>query len=289
MKRGNFENVPKNGAGSLYFRDAVVDDLTLDGTNLPLCQFERMGLKAAKVKGGKLTQCLFVDVYLRLANFTEVDFTGTTFRNCNLDRATFRRCNLSYCRFEHTLVDPREIEACLPPQPNLRRDLARNLRKNFESLGDRKSADIFLTHEINAEENELWARFRGSTAYYRDKYGNIERASALGRFTGLKLSGLVWGYGYRICRLLVSYMIITIALSLAGYFLGLQFGDVEAATRGLSFWESVYQAFAETLGSMTTPFVPMSTGARALQVLERFTGTLLLALLAAAAYRRVAR
>jgi len=289
MKRGNFENIPRNGAGSLHFRDAVLDDLKLDGTNLPLCQFERVGLKAAVIRGSNLTQCLFVDVYLRLANFTEVDFTGTTFRNCNLERATFRRCNLRYCRFEHTAVDPHEIEENLPSEPNLRRDLARNLRKNFELQGDRKSADIFLTHEINAEEMELWARFVARTDYYRNKYNALERVAAVGKLAGLKISGLVWGYGYRIGRLVLSYIIITSVLALIGYFLRLQFADVELMSRGLSFWESMYQAFAETLGSMTTPFVPMSVGARVLQVTERFTGTVLLALLAAAAYRRIAR
>jgi hypothetical protein len=64
MKRGNLDDIPNNGAGSLLFRDAARDDVQLEDANLPLCQFERVGLKAATIKRSKLSQCLFVDVYL---------------------------------------------------------------------------------------------------------------------------------------------------------------------------------------------------------------------------------
>lgn len=289
MKKGDLDKIPKKGDGSLHFQDVVHDNLKLDDANLPLCQFERVGLKGAAIKRSKLTQCRFTDTYFRLAKFDDVDFTGTTFRNCNLDRATFRGCNFRYCQFENTLVNPGEIAANLPTEPNLRRDLARNLRQNFESLGDRRSADMFLTYEISAEEEELWARVRSRTEHYKNKYNGWDRFFAFCQYIGLKFSGVTWGYGYRIRRLFVSYLILVAALGLVVYLFKFQFVDTQHNLQSLAFWEAIYQSFAETLGSMTTPFVPESIGARTIQIVQRFTGTLFLALLAAAAYRRISR
>lgn len=281
--------MPKNCDGGLLFRSEVKDGITLEKYNLSVCHFEHLGLKEAKFSNCKITQCLFSSVYLRLASFSDVDLTGTTFRNCNLDRATFQRCNFQYCRFENTTIDPDEIESCLPKEPNLRRDLARNLRKNFETLGDKAAADRFLNHEIKAEEDELWSRFRCKTSYYKARYTWGDRIVALGKWCGFKLSGIVWGHGYRIISLILSYVILTVLLAFVTFFCEAEFRHASGSIQILSLSEALYQSFAETLGSMTTPFIPESWFARCLQLQQRFVGTVMLALLVAAAYRRIAR
>lgn len=278
------------GGTQLLFSDTVQDDLKVSGAVLRTCRFVRIGAKKAKFNSCSLTQCQFEDSYLRKADFTDVDLTGSTFRNCNLEKATFKGCILRYCTFQSTHLDRDEIIGCLPVEPNLRRDLARNLRRNFEELGDKVAADVFLNLEIDAHEQELLGGFRRKTDYYKTHYTGVDQAVAGLKLLGSKLSGITWGYGHRVRRLLISYLTLTLFLSIVTYFIGLEFteGTTESA-RALGFWESVYCTFAGTLGLGTAPLIPSSAVAKALQVGEGFVGTLFLALLAAAAYRRISR
>lgn len=278
------------GGSQLLFSDAVKDDLKVSGAVLRMCRFVRIGAKNAEFNSCSLTQCQFEDSYLRKADFRDVDLTGSTFRNCNLEKATFKGCTLRYCTFQSTRLDRDEIIGCLPVEPNLRRDLSRNLRRNFEELGDKDAADVFLNLEIDAHEQELLGAFRRKTDYYRAHYTGVDQAVAGLKLLGSKLSGIVWGYGHRVRRLLVSYIILTLLFSMVTYFAGLKFIEgISGSVRALGFWESLYYTFAGTLGLGTGPLSPNSTLAKVLQIGAGFIGTLFLALLAAAAYRRISR
>lgn len=289
MENLDLAKVPEKGSHFL-FSDAIKDDLQVGGSTLRTCRFVRIGAKNARFESCSLTQCHFEDSYMRNAFFKDVDFTGSTFRNCNLEKASFQGCNLRYCTFQSTLLDRDEIIACLPVEPNLRRDLARSLRRNFENLGDKEGADAFLNLEIAAHEQELLGAFRRKTTYYKTHYSGVDQALAGLKFLGSKLSGFIWGYGHRVSRLLASYVALTFLFSLTTYFSGLEFrtGSSESV-RALGFWEATYYTFAGTLGVGTDAFRPVSAGARALELGESFVGTIFLALLAAAAYRRIAR
>ena len=125
---------------------------------------------------------------------------------------------------------------------------------------------------------------------YRTHYTGVDQAVAGLKFFGSKLSGIVWGYGHRVRRLLISYISFTLLLSLVTYFTSLEFiQGVSESARSLTFWESIYYTFGTTLGLATGSLSPHSATAKALQMGEGFIGTLFLALLAAAAYRRIAR
>lgn len=289
MKTSDLAAFPREGH-LLLFSDTIQDDLTVNDAKLTACFFTRIGAKNAQIKNCALTQCLFEDSYLRKARFVNVDFTGSTFRNCNLEKASFQGCKLQYCSFHSTRLNHEEIIACLPGEPNLRRDLARNLRRNFQVLGDKDAADKFLDLEIAAHEKELLCAFRRKTAYYKTHYSIIEQVMAGVSLLGSKLSGLVWGYGHRVRRLLGSYLCLTLLLGLITYLCRIEFGDESSvAVRSLGFWESIHYTFAATLALGAAPLNPVSVAAKILQLFEGFVGTLFLALLAAASYRRIAR
>lgn len=274
----------------MAFQDEIMDDLVLAKVSLQACRFCRLGLRDAKVQNSSLTQCHFQDCYLRKAHFVNARLTGSTFRRCNLEKATFRGCDLRFCTFEATRLHRDEVIGCLPVEPNLRRDLAQNLRKNFETLGDKESADVFLGIEIQAREQEFLATFHRKTEYYRSHYSPVDQAKAGLKYIGSKVNGIVWGYGHRVRRLIASYIALTLVFALITCFAGLRYSvATDQPTRTLSFWESLYQAFAETLGVGATPLSPATSAGLVLQVLEGFLGTLFLALLAAGAYRRIAR
>lgn len=289
MEKADLSNFPQKGH-HFTFCDAVNDGLKVTDASLQTCHFHRIGAKDALFERSSLTQCLFEDTYLRKARFSNVQFTGSTFRNCNLEKASFHGCDLSYCSFQATKLDRNEILGNLPSEPNLKRDLARNLRKNFEALGDKDSADMFLDIEIEAHEQELLGIFRRNTEYYRSHYSGVDQAFAGLKYLGSKLSGLIWGYGHRVRRLVMSYLVLSFFFGLITYFFRLPFVvDAQKSVRPLGFWESIYYVFAETLGLGAAPLVPASEVAKALQLCQAFLGTLFLAMLAAAAYRRIAR
>lgn len=289
MNTAELSVFPQNG-NHLLFSDSVKDDLKVTGTALQTCHFLRVGAKNASFKRSSLTQCLFEDAYLRNATFTDVHLTGSTFRNCNLEKANFQGCDLRYCTFQATHLDRDEVIGNLPVEPNLKRDLTRNLRKNFESIGDKESADIFLDIEIEAHEQELLGIFRRKTAYYRSHYSSMDQVFAGLKYLSSKFSGLVWGYGHRVHRLVGSYLILTFIFALITYFCQMPFVvDAQDSIRALSFWQSIHYSFTESLGIGTSFPLPASLGAKALQVCQGVIGPLFLALLAAAVYRRIAR
>lgn len=288
MKTYRLDEIPKDGK-NLNFQNDISDDLVLKDFQLKICRFQHLGLRDVVLKDSSITQSLFEDCYMRKARFENVYLTGSTFKNCNLERASFQGCDIKFCIFENTRLNRDEIISCLPVEPNLRRNLARNLRKNFEALGDKEAADVFMNIDIKSYEQELLAIFRRATEYYKKKYNQIDQIKAGLKFIISKASGIIWGYGHRISRLLTSFIVIAFIFSLVTYFGEVRFvNPSNLSTKVLGFWESIYQAYSEALGAVTG-LSPETWHGQVLQLTERFIGTLFLALLAAAAYRRITK
>lgn len=282
-------SMPESGH-LLLFSDQQPDNLKIADKNITASSFIRLGMKEAVIKDSSFTQSNFEDSYFRKAVFKSVRFTGSSFRFCNFDKASFQACDFRYCNFFQCKLPKDEIIACMPPEPNLRRDLARNLRANYEMIGDKKSADAFLDIEIQANKEELKAIFLSNTEYYKEHYNLIDQLIAGLNFIGSKLSGMIWGYGHRVGRLFVSYFMITCLFSLITYFGNVGFLVANQGTqRALKLWESIYMGFGQTVGLSGLPFVPTTLFGEIIILLESFIGTLFLALLAATIYRRIAR
>ena len=277
--------------GELFiFSDQQNDSLTVSGVSISTSSFLRLGMKEATFNNCSFTQSYFEDSYFRKAIFKNVRFTGSTFKFCNFDKASFQSCDLRYCNFHCCKLPRDEIVATLPTEPNLKRDLARNLRANFESLGDKKSADAFLDIEIQAYEEELKAIFFSKTEYYRTHYDRFAQFYAGLKYCGSIISGVIWGYGHRVGRLLASYAIITFLLSLLTYFSKINFFvSGHSSQRPLNLKESLYLIFSETLNASGASFIPATSTGKLILLAVSFLGTLFLALLAATLYRRIAR
>ena len=177
----SLEDVPELGR-LLLFSDQQIDRFKLSGVTIPVSSFIRLGMKDAEFKDCSFTQSNFEDSYFRKAAFKNVRFTGSIFRFCNFDKASFQGCDFRYCNFYQCKLPKNEIISCLPTEPNLRRDLARNLRANLEMIGERKSADTFLDIEIQAHEEELKAIFLSKTQYYKTHYNWLGQLGATSYF-----------------------------------------------------------------------------------------------------------
>lgn len=285
----NITSLPDTGH-LLLLSDQQQDDMKISGVNISASSFIRLGMKEAIIKDCSFTQSNFEDSYFRKAVFKNVRFTGSSFRFCNFDKASFQACDFRYCNFHHCKLPKDEVRACLPPEPNLRRDLARNLRANYEMIGDKKAADTFLDIEIQADEAELKAISLSNTEYYKKHYDRLDQVKAGLKFIVSKLSGMIWGYGHRVGRLFLSYSIITSLLSLMIYFGKINFAvQNEGVQRTLNVWESLYMGFGQTVGLSGLPFLPITLYGKIIMLSGSFIGTLFLALLAATLFRRIAR
>ena len=288
-KRSTVTDIPAHG-DLLLFCDEKADKIRVANKNIKTSSFLRLGLKESSFSDCSFTQSNFEESYFRKADFKNIRFTGSSFKYCNFDKANFQTCDFRYCRFYYCKLPVNEIIACLPAEPNLRRDLARNLRANFELLADKKSADIFLDIEIQASEEELKAIFLSKTEYYKQHYNSVAQINSGLKFLISKLSGIVWGYGHRVSRLLFSYFLITCLYSLISYFGKLQFFILDSDTsRPLTIMESVYLGFSKAVGTSVPSIIPATFGAKILYLSQNFIGAIFLALLAATIYRRIAR
>lgn len=281
--------MPESGK-LLLFSDQQQDNFEKSQSIITASSFIRLGMKEAVFKDCSFTQSNFEDSYFRKAVFKNVRFTGSSFRFCNFDKASFQACDFRYCNFFHCKLPKDEIISCLPPEPNLRRDLARNLRANYEMIGDKKAADTFLDIEIQAYEDELKAIFFSKTEYYKNHYNLLAQIQAGAKFLVSKFSGMVWGYGHRVGRLVLSYFLTTCFLSLITYFGRTKFFvSSNMVPRQLTFWESINMGFCETVSASSPSFVPSTLGGQLITLSASSLGTLFLALLAATLYRRIAR
>lgn len=161
---------------------------------------------------------VFERAYLRGARFENCRFVGCRFADSNLRGAAFHVCDFRYANFQRTLLEPREMLAVLPLEPNLRRDSLQNLRANAAEIGDFASQRLFVLAEVEAHRDHLTRALRGSEDYYRRKYpGVLDKLRAFAGLTKLRIGGAVWGHGERPFRMLGSAAVLVVALTLVNF------------------------------------------------------------------------
>jgi hypothetical protein len=118
-------------------------------------------------------------------------------------------------------VESSEIIANLPFEPNVQRDLLRNLRVDARELGNIEDESLYVKKEIEASDYFCMAAFLGSDQYVRNKYSSVERFGFLRRWLFSKLSGMVWGHGEKplrvMCACLFFILVIASLLLWHGY------------------------------------------------------------------------
>jgi hypothetical protein len=284
-------DVPKGAYGeSLLVKEEVLkENESIENVKLKFSSLVRLAMKGAKVKNGDFLQCVFDEVYARHALFENVNFSGSYFKNCNFSNSTFYHCDLSFCKFEKCDLPYKSIMSCLPSEPNIRRELARSLKVNYQGLGNKKIADIFLDIEIEANEQELMAIFKSSETYYKQRYDWGQRFSSLFEWGWLKAAGLVWGYGHRILRLIISYLVLMSSLSILLALSHSSFKEVSTGiTKSLTYSESFIVVYGESI-KYPYDFSAIGTFAHVIIFIVRLFGIIYLGLFGATLYRRISK
>ncbi|MBB6426083.1 pentapeptide repeat-containing protein [Sphingopyxis sp. JAI128] len=181
-------------------------------------RFDDLNANKATFVDCDFSYCVFERAYLRSGTFRNCNFVGCQFYDSNLRGASFYSCDFRFATFHRTLLEPKEILANLPLEPNLRRDSLQNLRSNAVEIGDYKSQRLYVLSEIEARADHLTRAFSGSESYYREKYGTVLDKLRAGVELGtLRLGGAIWGHGEKPLLIAVSATVLILAMTLFNF------------------------------------------------------------------------
>ncbi len=99
---------------------------------------------------------------------------------------------------------------------------ARNLRTNFQELGESKSANKAIKVELEATEMHLKKSWNSNESYYRNKYQGVKRFKCFLEWLNFKILDFVWGNGERTLKLFRNLLYILVVMALIDV---ITFGD----------------------------------------------------------------
>jgi uncharacterized protein YjbI with pentapeptide repeats len=155
-------------------------------------------------KGVSFKQALLSSCYFRNCRFVECDFTGAQFKESSLRGTTFSSCKFSYSTWEKTFIDDHFLDACLPSEENLARDLVRTLRVNFAQIGNYEAVNRAAALEVQLTGQHLYNAAYSNQSYYRHKYRGLDRFQHAAQHAWWKALDLLWGNGESLVRVLMT-------------------------------------------------------------------------------------
>lgn len=187
-----------------------------DWKNLQLTRFVAIKKKFTQVN---FKNTSFEYCYLRDCQFDSCDFSGVRFASTNLHGSKFIGCIFDYATFEKTLIDDSILRENCPSHENLKMRFARNLRVNYQQLGDSDAVNLAIQVELNATETHLKKSWRSNESYYRKKYSSpLVRARQFALWAKFRLLDAVWGNGESLLALMKTTSIVLIIIFLRDLF-----------------------------------------------------------------------
>jgi uncharacterized protein YjbI with pentapeptide repeats len=250
-------------------------------------KFEKLNLKFSSFrdvnfKGATFTQCdlalsRMTDVYLRDVKLVQSDLYGVSFRDCDMLGIKLERTKLTAASFQGCRINiqdfPKPLEEENKGRFDYARDIYKALRLDLQSAGDMVGAGEASYRQLTAARKNDFSKKR---------YGS---------WTISILLDLLWGYGERPVRLLISSVVLCLLCGVGLYLLGIGSGGLcfsaETSYSELEkFGLSLYLSFVSftTLGyGDFSPCTPMS---RLLAISEAFFGAFIMGLFVTANLKR---
>ena len=256
-------------------------------------KFGLLRLKDCVVRNCKITQSVISEQsYLRHAKFENVDFTGTTFIDSNLEKASFdSNCKLQYVKFDNCLVDSDNIiKNCLPQESNLRLGLLYQLYKNESSNGNIKKADeiLYLIRETEKIEKRNTLFDKGD--YFKNKRKKMsfgDKAKCFGSLLKDCIEKIIWGYGLNVLHIGVTMLAIILIFSAIYCVLGYSSQDnTICVLKALAMSINAFMIGGLSIGE---DVIAGSILIKAIILLQNGIGILYFSLFTSAMYRRIAR
>ncbi|NOT16568.1 MAG: pentapeptide repeat-containing protein [Sulfuriferula sp.] len=169
-------------------------------------EFVRVYAVGITFSGVDFSQCSFNSCYFRNCRFIRCNFTGSSFKESYLRGSTFPESIFKYTTFEKSPMDDRFLDAALPAEENLARDLVRSLRVNFSQIGNYEAVNKASAIEVQLTGAHLYKAAYSREAYYRGKehYSGWKRVNFIAHHAQWKFLDLLWGNGESLRRVIVS-------------------------------------------------------------------------------------
>jgi len=210
---------------------------------------------------------------------------GCRFVDCNFNHIALKSCGFRYANFSGCQLPFDELQHCLPPEPNLREDLTRNLSLESGRLGLVAEARRYRMAEIRAREENLRAAVLGQSSWYREHYDMVARSIALGGLILSLLNRWLWGYGQR-------SWVLALNLAIAGFgifpviFYLLRSGLQKPSLKTVTVPDLIYFSFNNLLPTgIHSGIHAVSLGTRIAAGTEAVLGIIAFALFASYIYR----
>lgn len=287
-KEMEFDELPPKSK-HVVISNKEFDDIILKNIDIQRGILDNLGLKNTKFQNCRITQSVIKDCYLRKAEFTDVDFTGSKFINCNLEMVKFKSCNFRYATFSGCRINIPEILGSLPSEPNLLKGILRELRRNEEDMGNRRTADFILLKEIDAERKLFVEEFCVRTSYFEEKATNKSRLRALIKYLLSHLDDKIWGHGLKLGRLIVSGLFMILIFATLIFILKQPYKISTPDIVSLNIGQALYLSVLSFSNLGYGEYIPLTTLGKILLGVESLLGAIFIGFIAAAVYRRIAR
>ena len=188
------------------------DDMTLQGLTFEHCTFANVSFKASQLRGCRFVDCAFLNCYFRKTLLTGSAFVGCKFVGCDFPRLVIQSCDFKYSRFEDCALPFEEMAHSLPPEANLREELARRLAIASDSLGLQADGRRYRLAAIQAAEAHLCAAVSSDSEWYQSHFAGTRRLRALGRLLASRFNAVLWGHGERWLPLIRNLLILALVV-----------------------------------------------------------------------------
>lgn len=157
---------------------------------------------------------IFDNAYFRDCTFINCKFIGTIIKNSNFKGATFKNCTFDYSFFEKTQVSINILFENAPQGENIKSAFARNLRTNFQQLGDSRNVNRAILVELEATREHLKKICYSHESHYRDKYKGLRLLKGFKDYYTFIFFDFIWGNGESLWKLLRTFVYIIFIFSL---------------------------------------------------------------------------
>ena len=249
------------------------------------CTFINMSFKDATLNAFEFLNCIFVNCYFRRATLNNCTVVGCQFRDCDFPKLILVACSFRYTRFRRCQIAFASIRTSLPEEPNLCRDICRNLALQSSKLGLRGDARRYHMEELASRERHLCNAVLGESQWYKSHYSGFAKLRALFDLTVSLINKYLFGYGESLYVLVRNSLIAALLVfPTIYYFLPLGFGDRSSQAFGyidfVVFSISTMLPMADLSNMETTRWFT-----HAIAGLEAICGVIVLAFIAAYVFR----
>lgn len=267
------------------FGAARLDERRMSGGDFAHCTFANISFKKALVQDTAFLDCVFIGCYFRRTELSGCRFVGCRFIDCNFNHIAIKSCDFKHSLFRRCQLPFAEMLHCMPSEPNLREDLARNLYLESSRLGLSSDARRYRMEEIRAREAHCWSAVVGRSQWYKEHFDSLARALAFLELILSLLNRWLWGYGERAWILVRNLVAVAFVVFPLTFYL-LRDGLAKRPPCTFAPWDFVYFSLENILpAGIQSGIEALSLATRIAAGGESVIGVVALALFASYVFR----